>query len=395
MLEWEENYWKINTRKSNGSDRSVPIHVRIKRPEDENTVILSTRENRSYQYLRINPSGCHDHRGTGRNRSCFKGRLPLGGACRKEMEAQRIFPECVNCLISLAGDFVSLARGDHDDLRSRAESLARSIIEANRDKGWSSPVLAQRILEELKQFSVVADPYEGFKNMEMARAREILSRLELGGIKDLRARITLSALGNSLDFFQDPKTALEQVPNLFKKGLSFYYDDIERLEFLLAKGPDLILYLADNSGEIYFDLPLYESLARYAGRTVLVVKGGPSLNDLTRKELSQDGLEGRFQEIVDTGIEGVGIHWDRIPKSLLDLMDQADLIFSKGMANFETIYPRERRAPAFFLFKVKCRPIQEYVQAPEGSFLALWQDGTRHGRTNPVSALWQYGGEEP
>ena len=291
------------------------------------------------------------------------------------MEAPTIVPECVDCLIRLAGDVVSLAGGRGEDLKSRAESLARTIIRENKDKGWSSPVLAQRILDNLKPLSRVSDPYEAFKKLEMARAKAIMAKLEGKEMEDLRARITLSALGNSLDFFQDPAKALEEIPQRIRKGLSFHFDDIGRLESFLANGPELLLYLADNSGEIYFDLPLYEYFSLFARRTVLVVKGAPSLNDLTRKELGREGLERRFQEIVDTGVEGVGIHWDRIPKSLLDLMDQADLLLSKGMANFETIYPRKRKAPAFFLFKVKCRPIQEYIHAPEGSFVALWQDG--------------------
>lgn len=292
------------------------------------------------------------------------------------MAPPKILPECVDCLIRLAGDYVSLAGGGGGDLRARAESRARSIIEENKDKGWPSPVLAQRILQDLKPLSKVEDPYAAFKHLEISRAKRILSRLPLEGMKDFRARITLSALGNSLDFFQDPQTALDEIPGLLEKGLDFYYDDIARLESFLAKRPDLILYLADNAGEIYFDLPLYEALARRAKRTVLVVKGAPSLNDLTSKDLREEGLEGRFQEIVDTGIEGVGIHWERIPEPLLDLTNRADLLFAKGMANFETLYPRKRKAPAFFLFKVKCRPIQECIQAPVGRFLALWQDGT-------------------
>jgi uncharacterized protein with ATP-grasp and redox domains len=37
---------------------------------------------------------------------------------------------------------------------------------------------------------------------------------------------------------------------------------------------------------------------------------------------------------------------------------------------------REMVAPAFFLFKVKCEPIRNYIQAPANSFLALWKKGT-------------------
>ena len=45
------------------------------------------------------------------------------------MEAPTIVPECVDCLIRLAGDFVTLAGGRGEDLRTRAESLARTVIQ--------------------------------------------------------------------------------------------------------------------------------------------------------------------------------------------------------------------------------------------------------------------------
>jgi hypothetical protein len=45
------------------------------------------------------------------------------------------------------------------------------------------------------------------------------------------------------------------------------------------------------------------------------------------------------------------------------------------MANFETLYARDMAAPTFFMFKVKCEPIQKYIQAPANSFLALWKQG--------------------
>ena len=36
----------------------------------------------------------------------------------------------------------------------------------------------------------------------------------------------------------------------------------------------------------------------------------------------------------------------------MDLLASADLVISKGMANFETLYSRDVAAPVFFLFKV-------------------------------------------
>ena len=76
---------------------------------------------------------------------------------------------------------------------------------------------------------------------------------------------------------------------------------------------------------------------------------------------------------MDTGTDGAGIDWENVSRDFLDLIASADLILSKGMANFETLYPRDVSAPVFFLFKVKCEPIQNYINAPANSFMALWK----------------------
>ncbi len=70
-----------------------------------------------------------------------------------------------------------------------------------------------------------------------------------------------------------------------------------------------------------------------------------------------------------------GIDWDNVSGEFLELLASADLIISKGMANFETLYPRRISAPSFYLLKVKCEPIQNYIQAPANSFLAIWKEG--------------------
>ena len=74
------------------------------------------------------------------------------------------------------------------------------------------------------------------------------------------------------------------------------------------------MYLTDNSGEIYFDQPLYDMISQRADRVILTVKGGPGLNDLTRADLERAGLTGRFGRIADTGVAGAGIDWGRAPR---------------------------------------------------------------------------------
>jgi uncharacterized protein with ATP-grasp and redox domains len=249
------------------------------------------------------------------------------------------------------------------------------------DRPTSSPEIANRILRSIRAMFGVEDPYASFKAQEMAHAREIISRIgPLDGLS-LRRLVQLAALGNSLDFFTNPNEALAQVPEAFLRGITFYREDIAELEDLLSSSLGLVLYLTDNSGEVFFDLPLYEHIVGRAGRTVLVVKGGPALNDLTRSDLNSTGLGDRIKDIADTGTDGAGIDWENVSPGFLKLLSEADLVVSKGMANFETLYPRAIGPAVFYVFKSKCRPVQNYIQAPPDSYMALLKHGIPDQRT--------------
>ena len=75
-----------------------------------------------------------------------------------------------------------------------------------------------------------------------------------------------AALGNSLDFFKNPTQALADIPDQFRNGISFYYDNLAQLEAFLATRPQHVLYLTDNAGEVYFDIPFYDYLKQHCGR---------------------------------------------------------------------------------------------------------------------------------
>jgi len=291
------------------------------------------------------------------------------------MKPLQPIPQCVDCLMSLAKDVVALADPEDPGLIEKVERISRDVLAEAVQNESSSPQIANRILREIRQITGIADPYKDFKAREMEQARKIFVQLQARMGEDLRSRVKLAALGNSLDFFKNPTRTLAGIPQQFNHGITFYYDNIEQFEACLAKGPQVAMYLTDNAGEIYFDLPLYEYLKQYCRRLYLVVKGGPSLNDLTRVELKSAELEDRFDFVADTGTDGAGIDWNTVSREFLDLLASADLIVSKGMANFETLYPKSISAASFYLLKVKCEPIQNFIQAPVDSFLAIWKGG--------------------
>ncbi len=289
------------------------------------------------------------------------------------MEPLKLIPQCIDCLLSLAKSATLMAAPDNTSLAEKTERAARKILADAEINVTSSPQVANRILREVRRLSGVEDPFAEFKTREMDQARNIFSQIKTPMGDDLNSRVSLALLGNTLDFFINPEQVLADIPLQFLNEISYFQDDTDQLEAVLREKPAKVLYLTDNAGEIYFDWPLYEYIRDRSRKTILVVKGGPSLNDLTRTELKSAGLEKMFEAVMDTGTDGAGIDWENVSRDFLDLIASADLVISKGMANFETLYPRDVSAPVFFLFKVKCEPIQNYIQAPPNSFMALWK----------------------
>jgi uncharacterized protein with ATP-grasp and redox domains len=289
--------------------------------------------------------------------------------------ALQIWPQCRECILEMIQDSFSMMGTADDTLMQQATSMAEKILTEAFDRGWSSPVAANKILREVRRLSGVIDPYESFKKRELAQARKIFSEVEAYAGQDLRSRVVLSVLGNSLDFFTNPDDALLSLPKVLNEGISFYHDDIDRLEQFLIKKPKNVLFFTDNSGEVFFDIPFFQFIDNHAENTVLVVKGSPTLNDLTHAEIENEKLEPYFINIADTGTEGVGIDWDLTSKAFRNLVSTADLIISKGMANFETVYPKKLSTPVFFLLKLKCSAMQDYLGTPSEGYCAIWKEG--------------------
>jgi len=251
----------------------------------------------------------------------------------------------------------------------------RILAEAEK-KGWTSPETANEILRVIRGVSGIADPFNSVKRVEMAQAKSVFEEVKDRVGDDLRSLASLALLGNSFDFFRSAEDAMAGVSEQVGKEWVYFNDDLDRLHHFLLNDPGSVLYLTDNAGEIFFDLPLFQYIQTFARKTVLVPKGGPGLNDLTLEDLESAGIKGMFDEIMDTGTDGAGIDWRHVSRAFAARAERADLIVAKGMANFETVYFHHLATPVFFLFRVKCEVVADYFNAPMDSMMALWKDGT-------------------
>ena len=205
------------------------------------------------------------------------------------------------------------------------------------------------------------DPYFELKEECNRVALSLVPRARAfieGRSDKLEAAIIVTIVGNVMDFgisdkWTSPLSLLDNFDELLEEGLG--YNDIEKVRPYLQKGKSII-YLTDNCGEVVLDKLLLEFLAARECRVVLVVKGEAILTDATMKDVEELGLDNIVEKVLTTGTFAVGINLENIPAELQREMENADIILSKGMANFEALSERLPLTTAFML-RTKCLPV--------------------------------------
>lgn len=138
-----------------------------------------------------------------------------------------------------------------------------------------------------------------------------------------------------------------------------------------------VLYLCDNAGEIVFDRVLIETLRDRGLSVTVAVKGAPVINDAMREDAEEAGIPGPGVRVIDNGNDGIGTLLELCSREFLEAYRSADLVVSKGQANYETL-AEERDPRTFFLFKVKCAVVARGLDRPEGD-IVLMRSGEEGG----------------
>ena len=127
-----------------------------------------------------------------------------------------------------------------------------------------------------------------------------------------------------------------------------------------------VLILADNAGEIAFDCLLCEQLTRLGKRVTVAVRGAPTLNDATIVDAREVGLP-EVAEVITTGSDHPGVLLSKCSQDFRRHFQDADLVISKGMGNFEGLSGEV--GPIFFLLKAKCAPVARALGVEVGGLV--------------------------
>ena len=276
----------------------------------------------------------------------------------------KLAPDCYDCLRRLICQAANLATDD-TSLKQRAMEEAMQILDDEFSYDKLSIVIATKIHKMIKDVTGNPDPYQAMKAKEVQIAKELYSEIRLQYKSDFTGYLKLAATGNAIDFFKETSLIMEDI----RKTLSFAVDDSERFEANL-KAANKILYLADNAGEIYFDLPLVKWLKQFADVTY-VVKPSPVQDDATLEDIRKAGLENEFGRIITTGTASPGIVFALASDEFKGEFESADLIFAKGMGHYESLSELPREGRFFYCLMAKCKPVAESLGVPLNSYVAM------------------------
>ena len=270
----------------------------------------------------------------------------------------------------------------------RQVSRTLAYAGVNGEQGWEITRKAERIIEgasfdqaparistmlhRLIRQSTRVDPYQNVKAAYNRIALDQLPGLRrmmgpgADGPAGLAAAVRAAIAGNIIDFgIYDRIDLAGSLAEAFQLPLP--QPAFRQFSDAVAAARN-ILYLCDNAGEVVFDRVLIESLRQGGRKVTAVVKGVPVINDATMEDARAAGLTESADCVIDNGNDGIGTLLELCSAAFREAYRDADLIISKGQANFETLAP-ERDGRTFFLFKVKCPVVAGALGKQEGDIV--------------------------
>lgn len=280
---------------------------------------------------------------------------------QREMKASK---ECHRCLGNLVRQAAELATED-PALRAKTIEEGLSLLDREFSTNKTTIAVATLLHRLVRAMTGNSDPYRRAKEAEVSMVKELLKSWKTTPEGSLKSYLTFAVRGNAIDFFRDLNLIREDLV----KPVGFAIDNTAELEKKLEDAKS-ILYLADNAGEVFFDIPLVRRLREFASVTY-VVKESPVQNDITIADLEGFGLVEELPRVITTGTDTPGVDMSMASAEFKAEFVASDLVLAKGMGYWETLSELPPQAKVFYLLKAKCPPVARCLGVALNSYVAF------------------------
>ncbi|MBE6082782.1 MAG: DUF89 family protein [Tissierellaceae bacterium] len=263
--------------------------------------------------------------------------------------------ECIYCIVRKADSLFSKYEADKDKKLKFMKEVFKVV--SMSEKGDTSPYLNSKIIEMLNNEFNLGDTYYEVKKEYNALAISMEEEI-LGFIYDsedkLLTALKYAMIGNFIDFGAMDKVDIDELRKLIKDVPQQLIDAEEYEGFVeKLKNAGQIAYIIDNAGEIVFDKIFIKIIKEIYPNIIInvIVRGDPVYNDATIIDAKEVGLC-NIANVAENGTAIPGTQLNKINMKSKEIIDDADLIISKGQGNFETLFGCGKNI--YYIFLCKC-----------------------------------------
>ncbi len=247
--------------------------------------------------------------------------------------------DCMYCLINRQyKDITHIS-----DVKAKSEFM-REVLDVihNAPTGVSAPVVFAQISRiHEKYFGKVYDfAYEKKKYNDLMLLIEDKLRIRVKEEPDsLLYALKLSRAGNYIDFGALSEVDDDKLFSLIENCAATPIDEVEYLSFTKSlQSSQTLVFLTDNCGEVVCDKILIDTIKELYPHVQIrvIVRGEAALNDVTIDDALYVGLD-KIAEIYSNGTNIAGTSLNDVPSDIREMIESADMVISKGQANFETL----------------------------------------------------------
>jgi len=266
---------------------------------------------------------------------------------------------CINCMVN--SRLTQFPEDTPEDMK--VEYMLRVLGELAKMKNQQDPTIATtHIIEIQKEMFGFSQDYSELKVRfnQYIMTKEPYLQTKIDEADDpLKLAIQYGIVGNLIDFIVMDSVDETRLEKMFSEAADYILDEkvyqALKQDVLSAKK---IVVLLDNCGEIVVDKLLIQVLKKLNPNALItaIVRGEEILNDATMEDAIQVGLTDVVR-VIGNGTNLPGTCLQLVSDEARSVIEEADVILSKGQGNLETFQGSDLNT--YYIFLCKCEMIAE------------------------------------
>lgn len=279
----------------------------------------------------------------------------------------KILLDCLPCMLR---QVLEASRMATDDAILQEEIMQEALVLLCGYRSYANcPEIVREIHQIVKRKTEIADPYRAIKDNAIRSALSIYPFLKQYLCRQddaLYWALKIAATGNIIDsaIYGDITVDEGIKTELDKRFAICDIDDFDRK----IKEAKTLLIIADNAGETVFDRLLMEAMRDMD--ITYAVRSEPIINDATEEDAYASGIQD-CATIISTGCNAPGTILGECSDVFLQVYRRADIVISKGQANYETLSNADRHI--FFLLKAKCPIVASIIGTDTNEYVFMYR----------------------